>query len=125
MKAVSLPKGSSLTYSFVSDQEAPAILRIALIPTHPHDKGDVRYAVSIDGGNETVISIKEAYNSEQWKKNVLRGQSVKSIDINLTRGEHTLSIRALDDNIILDQWMIDFDTTRAAYTFPIRPALDF
>ena len=119
MKAVSLPKGSSLTYSFVSDQEAPAILRIALIPTHPHDKGDVRYAVSIDGGNETVISIKEAYNSEQWKKNVLRGQSVKSIDISLTRGEHTLSIRALDDNIILDQWMIDFNKKRKHYLFPI------
>ena len=63
MKAVSLPKGSSLSYSFVSDQEAPAILRIALIPTHPHGKGDVRYAVSIDGGNETVISIKEAYKT--------------------------------------------------------------
>ena len=62
MKAISLPKGTSLTYSFVSDQEAPAILRIALIPTHPHDKGDVRYAVSIDGGNETVLSIKESYN---------------------------------------------------------------
>ena len=119
MKAVSLPKGSSLSYSFVSDQEAPAILRIALIPTHPHDKGDVRYAVSIDGGNETVISIKEAYNSEQWKKNVLRGQSVKSIDISLTRGEHTLSIRALDDNIILDQWMIDFNKKRKHYLFPI------
>ena len=64
-------------------------------------------------------TIKEAYNSEQWKKNVLRGQSVKNIGITLTRGEHTLSIRALDDNIILDQWMIDFKKNRKFYLFPI------
>ena len=119
MKAVSLPKGSSLSYSFVTEHEDSAILKVALIPTHPHDKGDLRYAVSIDGGNETVISIKESYNSEQWKKNVLRGQSVKSINIKLTRGKHTLSIRALDDNIILDQWMIDFNKNRKHYLFPI------
>lgn len=119
MKAVALPKGSSLTYSFISDRESPALLRVALIPTHPHNNGDIRFAVSIDGGNETVVSIKEAYNSEQWKKNVLRGQSVKNIDINLTRGEHTLSIRALDDNVILDQWMIDFNKNRKFYLFPI------
>ena len=66
-----------------------------------------------------VGPIQQPRVTQQWKKNVLRGQSVKSIDINLTRGEHTLSIRALDDNIILDQWMIDFNKNRKHYLFPI------
>ena len=119
MKAVGLPKGSTLSYSFISEHEDSALLRIALIPTHPHDNGDLRFAVSIDGGKETIISIKEPFRSEQWKQNILRGQAVKNIDIRLTKGEHTFSIRALDDNIILDQWMIDFKKNRKYYLFPI------
>ena len=106
MKAVALSKGSALSYNFTSEHEDSALLRIALIPTHPHDNGDLRYAVSIDGNNETVISIKEPYRSEQWKKNVLRGQTVKNIGIKLTKGEHTLTIRALDAHIVFDQWQL-------------------
>lgn len=118
MKAVSLPKGSTISYTFTSEREGSALLRVALIPTHSTDNGDIRYAVSIDGGQESIISIKEPFRSEQWKKNVLRGQAVKNLDINLTKGEHTLSIRALDDHIVLDQWMIDFKKNRKYYLFP-------
>lgn len=120
MKAVSLPKGSTLSYNFTSEREGAALLRIALIPTHPSDNGDIRYAVSIDGGQETIVSTKEPYRSEQWKKNVLRGQTVKDLDINISKGEHTLSIRALDDHVVLDQWMIDFKKDRKYYLFPIE-----
>ena len=119
MKAVALSKGSALSYNFTSEHEDSALLRIALIPTHPHDNGDLRYAVSIDGNDEKVVSIKEPYRSAQWKKNVLRGQAVKNICIKLTKGEHTLTIRALDEGIILDQWMIDFNRHRKHYLFPI------
>jgi hypothetical protein len=119
MKAVALSKGSTLSYNFTSEHEDSALLRIALIPTHPHDNGDLRFAVSIDGNNEKVLSIKEPYHSEQWKKNVLRGQTVKNIGIKLTKGEHTLTIRAIDEGIILDQWMIDFKKNRKHYLFPI------
>lgn len=118
MKAISLPKGSTISYSFTSEREGSALLRIALIPTHPTDNSDIRYAVSIDGGQESIISIKEPFRSEQWKKNVLRGQAVKNLDINLSKGEHTLTIRALDDHIVLDQWMIDFKKNRKHYLFP-------
>ena len=119
MKAVALSKGSTLSYNFTSEHEDSALLRVALIPTHPHDNGDLRFAISIDGNNEKVLSIKEPYHSEQWKKNVLRGQTVKNIGIKLTKGEHTLTIRAIDEGIILDQWMIDFKKNRKHYLFPI------
>lgn len=118
MKAISLPKDATITYKFTSEKEGDALLRVALIPTHPVDNGDIRYAVSIDGKEETIVSIKEKNRSDRWKKNVLRGQTVKNININLSKGEHTLTIRALDDHIVLDQWMIDFKKNRKYYLFP-------
>ncbi len=119
MSAVQLPKRESLTYNFICENEADAILRTALIPTQPSDNGDIRYAVSIDGGEETIFSLKEKYRSERWKLNVLRQQTVREQPIHLTSGKHTLTIRALDDHIVVDQWMIDFNLNRGKfYLFP-------
>ena len=119
---VVIPTPGEYGYSFdwkCNGERTNDYMRVALIPTHPHDNGDLRYAVSIDGNDEKVVSIKEPYRSAQWKKNVLRGQAVKNICIKLTKGEHTLTIRALDEGIILDQWMIDFNRHRKHYLFPI------
>lgn len=57
-QAVSLPKGKSLSYDFTTELSDSCLLRTAMIPTHPMDKnGDVRYAVSIDGASEEIISF--------------------------------------------------------------------
>jgi len=89
-----------------------------LIPTHPNDNGDIRFSVSIDGAAPYIYSIKEADRSEQWKLNVLRGQVVISTNVSLNKGPHTLRIKSLDDHIVVDQWMIDFNTSRKFYMFP-------
>lgn len=94
-----------------------------MIPTQANDKGDIRFSVSIDDAEPTVYSIKEPYRSERWKLNVLRGQAVRELKLNITQGSHTLVIKALDDHIIVDQWMLDFDTNREFYVFPIKPAI--
>lgn len=122
MKAIALPKGGSLNYEFYA-RDGNAVLYTALIPTHPNGKGDIRYAVSIDGGTPVVYSLKEPFRSERWKENVLRGQAVRKQEIRLTAGTHTIEIKALDDHIIVDQWMIDYDADRRFYMFPTRPAL--
>lgn len=122
MKAVALSKGGSLTYNFQA-REGDAVLYTALIPTQANDKGDIRYAISIDGGEPIVYSLKEKFRSERWKQNVLRGQAVRSENIHLTAGRHTLEIKALDSHIIVDQWMIDYKTKRRFYMFPIKSAL--
>lgn len=118
MNAVSIPKGGSLTYTFDAGKSGRAVLRTALIPTQANDKGDIRYSVSIDGAQPVVYSLKEPYRSERWKLNVLRGQALRTTDITLTPGEHTLTITALDDHIILDQWMVDYRKDRKFYLFP-------
>lgn len=119
MNALSISKGASVSYTFDVKREGKAVIRTALIPTQANDKGDIRYSVSIDGGKPVVYSLKEPYRSERWKKNVLRAQAVRSTDVTLTPGSHTLTITALDDHIILDQWMVDYRKERKFYMFPI------
>lgn len=103
MNAVAMPKGGKVTYRFTTAKEGEAVLRMAVIPTQPNDKGDLRFSVSIDGGKAEVLSLKEKFRSETWKKNVLRGQAVKTIKRTLSKGEHTLTVTALDNHIVLDQ----------------------
>lgn len=122
MKAVSVPKNGKISFKFYA-KTGPAKLYMALIPTQPSDSGDLRYAVSVDGAAPMVFSLKENYGSEGWKQNVLRGQAIKAQDIYLTEGQHTLEVTALDDHIVVDQWMIDYDSDRHFYMFPVRAAM--
>ncbi|MBQ3946463.1 MAG: hypothetical protein II670_12785, partial [Alphaproteobacteria bacterium] len=63
----------------------------------------------------------EPYRSERWKQNVLRGQAIREVKTYLGWGTHTLKIKALDEHIIVDQWMVDYDPEREFYLFPIEP----
>lgn len=124
MKAVRLPKGGSLKYDFLYAGEGDsAVLRVAVIPTQANDKGDIRFSVSVDGAEPVVFSLKEKYRSEQWKLNVLRGQAVKTMPLRIAKGKHTLEIKALDNHIVVDQWMVDPDADRQFYMFPVPSAL--
>lgn len=120
MQAVSLPKGKKLTYRFTTEMEDSCVLRTAVIPTQPNEKdGDVRYAISIDGGQEQIISFRVKYRSSEWDSNVLRGQAVAVTPLILSKGQHTLTIRALDDHVVIDQWMVDYKPERKFYLFPV------
>ena len=128
MNAVAIPKGCELTYEFETplpsgegSGEGLAVLYTAMIPTQPSDRGDLRYSVQLDDQQPVIISLKEPYRSERWKLNVLRGQALAKTAVNLTKGKHTLRVKALDDHIIFDQWMIDFAKDRQFYVIPVTP----
>jgi hypothetical protein len=106
MNAVALPKDGRLVYRFEVEKAGDFTLQTALIPTQPNDNGDLRYSVSIDGGEPTVFSLKEPFRSEEWKQNVLRGQALREQRVHLSAGQHTLTIRALDAHIVFDQFLI-------------------
>lgn len=118
MKAIDLKKGSSMSYTFEVPESAEGVIRVAVIPTHPIDGKDLRFSVSVDGNEPTVYNIVEPFRSEQWKLNVMRGQNVRTLPVSLEAGKHNLEIKALDDNIIIDQWMWDADPSRKFYLFP-------
>lgn len=119
MNAVAIPKGGEVTYEFKREQEGDAVLYTAMIPTQPNDRGDLRYQVTLDDQEPVVISLKEPFRSEVWKQNVLRGQALKATPVKVRKGAHMLRIKALDDHIVLDQWMLDFKLNRKFYVIPI------
>lgn len=130
MNALSIPKGCEVTYEFDTEKEGEAILYTAMIPTQPNDKGDLRYQICLDGQEPINISLKEKYRSEFWKTSVLRGQALKLTPVRLApnpspkgegnlKSKHTLKIKALDDHIIMDQWMLDFKKGRKFYVIPV------
>lgn len=122
MAATVLPQGAQVVYAFDSEWEGGALLRMAVIPTQPNDKSDIRFGVRIDDGEEHIFSFREKGRTDTWKLNVLRGQAVKTLPLALTKGRHTLTVRALDPHVVLDQWMLDFRPDRRFYVFPVEPA---
>lgn len=119
MNAVALEKGASVGYDFEVKETADGVVRVAMIPTHAIDGQDVRFSVSVDGGKPEVFSLKEPFRSERWKENVMRGQTLREVPVTLKPGKHTLEIKALDANIVLDQWMWDPVPDRKFYLFPL------
>ena len=120
MQAVALPKGGQLTYRFDVAEEGDYTLTTALVPTQPNDSGDLRYSVAVDDGETTVFSLKEPFRSEPWKQNVLRQQTLRQVKMPLAKGSHTLTLTALDEHIVIDQWMLDSKDNRQYYLLPVE-----
>ena len=71
--------------------------------THPVDN-KLRFALSLDGGNPVVKEYQTKGRSEQWKVNTLQSQARVRIQLPIAKlKKHLLSIKALDDGMVLDQ----------------------
>lgn len=107
-------------YRFTTTSSGDAVLRLFALPTHPLNGGDLRYRVFVDGREVATVDIKTSFHSEEWERNVLRQQSVRAIPIVIDRpGDHTVSVKALDMGIVLDQLMLDFQPDRPFYHVPV------
>ena len=118
-KAVKLPKGATLNYTFYSRNGGDARFTLAVIPCYLENVKNMRVSVSIDRAEPVVCQMKEIFNSKEWKFDHWRGQSLKNFYVTLSSGNHTIEIKALDDNVIIDQWVVDFDVDREYYVFPV------
>lgn len=118
-KAVKLPKGASLSYDFYCDKSGDARFTIAAIPCFLKAVKDMRVSVSIDRGEPVICQLKEVYNSKDWQFDLWRGQTLKSFYVTLPGGSHNVTIKALDDNVMIDQWVLDYDADREYYVFPV------
>ncbi len=120
MRAVSLNAGDTLAYRFTSGTIG-GTLRLAFVPTHAPDGGMSQAEVRIDGGAPRTVIITDGTRSARWTKGVLRGQALINLPVALEPGTHTLTIKALSDHVTFDEWMIDDDSDRQFYVFPIEP----
>ena len=118
-RAVKLPKGASLNYTFYTSQSGDARFTLAAIPNYMQGVKNMRVSVSIDHAESVELEINEPYNGKQWKLDLWRGQTLRNFYVTLPSGNHSIEIKALDDHVILDQWILDYDVDREYYVIPV------
>ena len=80
------------------------------------------YPDSLTGYYRAQFTIPSEWKSQQVVirlDGVLRCQALKQTPVRLTKGSHKLYIKALDDHIIVDQWMVDFNKERKFYVISV------
>jgi hypothetical protein len=126
-KSVRLPAAKSinikqphLEYKINTESKGDVKIKIGTIPMHSvNGKSEMRYAVVIDKQKPIIVSTAATFLSDKWAENVLRNQSLTSIDAHIAEpGEHTVRIYSLDEELIVDQLMFDFDLERKHYLIP-------
>lgn len=126
MQAVELQKDYELTYDFRTNDDFGGVLRLAFVPAFSTDGKTSQCSISIDGGSPTTIIVNDGTaSSSRWAKGVTRGQTVVTLPVSLTSGSHTLTVKALNDHVIFDQWMLDRDVDREFYVFPTTTKTTF
>ena len=102
-KAIGLQKGSAVVYNFASNSSVVKI-QVALAPFLPVSGNKVRFSISVNDKSAKIIDYKTSDRNEEWKQNVMRNQSVKTLDFMLNNsGVHKITIKAEDEGVVIDQ----------------------
>lgn len=106
-KAITLPVNSAVNYSFeVSEtsEKDSLLVEVALAPNHPVEGNTLRYSIAVDDEQPQVVDYHTEGRSEEWKMNNLRNQAIRiTAHAPVTSGKHTLTIKALDEGVVVDQ----------------------
>ena len=103
-KAAGIRKGSSLTFAFDDYGKDSVEVEIRLLPSHPLDEKQLRFAISVDEAVPQTVSYETKGRSEEWKENVLRNQAIRKVTLPINKqASHKLVITALDEGVVMDQ----------------------
>lgn len=107
-KAAGISQNKALTFTFGPVDKDSVEVEIRLVPTHPIiAKGHLRFILSLDGSKPQELSYETVGRSEEWKENVLNNIAVRRVKLPLnSKKSHKLSIKAVDEGVILDQILI-------------------
>ncbi|MBL7743546.1 MAG: glycosyl hydrolase 115 family protein [Chitinophagaceae bacterium] len=101
--AISLPKGSSVSFPFTGNSDSVTIM-LALAPNHPVEGTKIRYSIQVDNGPAQTIDYATQGRSEEWKQNVLTNQAIRTTRHAAGKpGKHVIKITAADDGVIIDR----------------------
>lgn len=102
--AVSVAKGSAVVYRFNAKKAGAINIELALAPNHPVEGKVIRYSIQVDGGAGQIVDYATHGRSEEWKENVLSNQAGRTTRHDVAKkGTHIITIRALDEGVIIDQ----------------------
>lgn len=105
-----------LEYDFITDKEGEATIHARFSSTlNFNDYKGMRYAISIDGGEEQVVNINGHYKGElgKWQADHVITTTTKHPIAK--KEKHTLRIRPLDAALVLQKIMIDFGGLKPSY----------
>lgn len=104
-KAVALGQGQQLSFNFECQSAADSLVfEVCLLPNHPVEGEELRFELSLDGGEGIVCSYQTIGRSEEWKVNVLRNQAIRRVVLKpQATVNHRLRFKALDKGVVLDQ----------------------
>lgn len=106
-KALSLKKGSSVSYAFGKIASDSICIEVRLLPNHPVEGDKLRFSVSIDDSPAQIFEYQTKGRSEEWKQNVLRNQAIRQLTIPVNKDtKHCLTITAIDAGVVVDQVLI-------------------
>lgn len=90
------------------------------LPTFPTTKSDgTRFGVMIDDGDVKYISNDAKEYSGEWRDNVARNASIKSVTLNVNKpGRHTLKLICRDPGMIVQKIVIDLGGMKRSYLGP-------
>lgn len=108
--------GMYLEYDFETEYmgEASVLVRFSSTLNFNNNKG-LRYAVSLDGGEEQVVNINGDYRGDlgKWQaEHIIDTQTSHSLT---KKGKHTLRLRPLDSALVLQKIMIDFGGLKSSF----------
>ncbi len=109
-----------LEYTFTTESAGEAIFKVGTLFQHPAiATNDLRYAVVIDNQAPQIVSVKADFLTAKWATAVLRNQSLTTLNCTIPLpGQHRVRFYALDEDLVIDQFMIDFDLERKHYLIP-------
>jgi hypothetical protein len=115
-------KQPHLEYKVTTSSKGNVKIKVGTIPMHPvHGNTEMRYAIVIDKQKPIIVSTAAPFLSEKWAENALRNQSLTVADVHIAGpGEHTIRIYALDEELLIDRLMLDFDLERKHYLIPVQ-----
>ncbi|MDR0766730.1 MAG: glycosyl hydrolase 115 family protein [Odoribacteraceae bacterium] len=118
--AVEMKKGQVLEFTFEVPETGEYFLKVGTIPNHDVDGAGMKIEVLLNNKIVAEADYSVKGRSETWKRNVLRGQAISSIKLNIEQpGEIRISIKARTEYVILDQIML-VKNEMNFYEFPVR-----
>lgn len=109
-----------LEYDVKLQQSGDITLHVYLSPTlnYNANKG-LRYAVSIDGGKETVVNFNQDLTNNSWGKWVSNSIIESTTKHKVKKeGAHTIRFRALDPGVVLQKLVIDTGGLKPSFLAP-------
>lgn len=113
--AAELEKGGQVKYKFRlkdftasrKDLSDSVVVELRFVPTHPVDGSRLAVDVAFDDVPVGTLAYQTQGRSEEWKRNVLRSQTVRRITVPLSCARsHTLSLKAQTLGVVLDQIVV-------------------